>query len=147
MADIEALKEEYLDHMMHPRNYGKIEHPDAMGIGQNPQNNEMVELYLKLDGDTIEEIGFMAIGCMDTIVTGSIFTDMLGGETIAEGESVAEEFLANLVNVPESQRACGEMVAKAYLAALVNLDHRRSGRDEKSYTLMISEDCTTDETK
>ncbi len=147
MADLEALKDEYIDHMMHPRNYAKIENPDAKGIGKNPQNNEMVEIYLSLDGDVIEKITFMAIGCMDTIVTGSIFTDMLVGESIQEGESVAEEFIANLVNVPESQRACGEMVAKAFLAALVNLNHRRSGKEEDSYTLIISEDCSTDEQK
>ncbi len=145
MADLEALKDEYIDHMMNPRNYGKIEDADAVGIGKNPHNNEMVEMYLKLDGDVIKEIKFMAIGCMSTIVTGSIFTDMLVGETIQEGESVAEEFMANLVNAPEEQRACGEMVAKAFLAALVNLDHRRSGKDEDAYTLIISGDCVTDE--
>lgn len=144
MADIEALKEEYIDHMMNPRNYGKIEEADAVGIGQNPFNNEMVEIYLKLEGDLIEEIKFMAIGCMSTIVTGSIFTDMLVGETLQEGESVTEEFLANLVNAPEEQRACGEMVAKAFLAALVNLEHRRSGKAEENYTLVISGDCVTD---
>ena len=144
MADIEALKEEYIDHMMNPRNYGKIEEADAVGIGQNPFNNEMVEIYLKLEGDVIEEIKFMAIGCMSTIVTGSIFTDMLVGETLQEGESVTEEFLANLVNAPEEQRACGEMVAKAFLAALVNLEHRRSGKEEEYYTLVISGDCVTD---
>ena len=147
MADLEALKEEYIDHMMNPRNYGKVDNPDAVGIGKNPHNNEMVEIYLKLDGDVIKEIKFMAIGCMSTIVTGSIFTDMLVGETIAEGESVAEEFIANLVNAPEEQRACGEMVAKAFLAALVNLEHRRSGKDEEAYTLIISEDCVIDEEK
>ncbi len=147
MADLEALKEEYIDHMMNPRNYGKIDNPDAMGIGKNPFNNEMVEIYLKLEGDLIREIKFMAIGCMSTIVTGSIFTDMLVGETIQEGESVAEEFLANLVNAPEEQRACGEMVAKAFLAALVNLEHRRSGKEEEAYTLIISGDCVTDEEK
>ena len=145
MADLEALKEEYIDHMMNPRNYGKIESPDATGIGKNPHNNEMVEIYLKLEGDVIREIKFMAIGCMSTIVTGSIFTDMLVGETIVEGESVAEEFIANLVNAPEEQRACGEMVAKAFLAALVNLEHRRSGKEEDAYTLIISGDCITDE--
>ncbi len=145
MADLEALKEEYIDHMMNPRNYGKIDNPDATGIGKNPHNNEMVEIYLRLNGDVIEEIKFMAIGCMSTIVTGSIFTDMLVGETIREGESVAEEFIANLVNAPEEQRACGEMVAKAFLAALVNLDHRRGGKEEDAYTLIISGDCVTDE--
>ncbi len=145
MADIETLKDEYIDHMMNPRNYGKVDGYDAKGIGKNPHNNELVEIYLKLDGDTMLDIKFMAIGCMSTIVTGSIFTDIVMGETISEGEDVADEFIRNLVNVPQSDRACGEMVAKAFLAALVNANHRRDGKEEDSYTLIISEDCVINE--
>ncbi|NPA82212.1 MAG: FeS assembly protein SufA, partial [Epsilonproteobacteria bacterium] len=39
MSDIEKLKDEYIDHMMNPRNYGKIDDYDAKGIGKNPYNN------------------------------------------------------------------------------------------------------------
>jgi len=140
-AKIQELKDEYIDHMMNPRNYGKVENPDAFGIGKNPFNNELVNLYLKVDGDTIKEIKFECIGCMSTVVTGSIFTDMIEGETIQEAEDVANEFIANLENAPIEQRACGEMVAKAYLASYENLKHRRDGKDEESFTMQISSDC------
>ncbi len=138
---IQELKDEYIDHMMNPRNYGKIESEDALGVGKNPFNNELVNLYLKVDGDMIKEIKFECIGCMTTVVTGSIFTDMIENETVQEAEDVAQEFIANLDNAPLEQRACGEMVAKAYLAAYENLKHRREGKDEKSFTMHISTDC------
>ena len=140
-AKIQELKDEYIDHMMNPRNYGKIENYDALGIGKNPFNNELVNLYLKVDGDKIEDIKFECIGCMSTVVTGSIFTDMIKGETLQEAEDVANEFIANLVNAPIEQRACGEMVAKAFLAAYENLKHKRDGKDEDSFTMQISSDC------
>jgi len=140
-AKIQELKDEYIDHMMNPRNYGKIENEDALGVGKNPFNNELVNLYLKVEGDTIKDIKFECIGCMSTVVTGSIFTDMIVGETLQEAEDVALEFIKNLDNAPIEQRACGEMVAKAYLAAYENLKHRREGKDEKEYVLEISSDC------
>ncbi len=144
-SDPQALRDEYIDHMMNPRNYGKLESPSALGIGKNPNNGELVELYLKVGDDKIEDIRFQAIGCMSTIVTGSIFTDMIKGETIAEAEDVVEDFLGRIKNAPPEQRACAEMVAKAFMAALLNLEERKSGKEVESYTLMISEDCVTDE--
>jgi len=144
MSDIEKLKDEYIDHMMNPRNYGKIDDYDAKGIGKNPYNNELVEIYLKVAGDKIEDIKFQALGCMSTVVGGSIFTDMVKGESLDEAVFTAEDFLDKLKNAPASERACGEMVAKAFLAAVENLKNRREGSDEKEHTLFISEDCITE---
>lgn len=145
MADIEALKDEYIDHMMNPRNYGKLDHYDAKGIGKNPNNNELVETYLLVDGERIKDIKFQAIGCMSTIVTGSIFTDMIKGETTQEAESVMDDFIKGLDNAPPETKACGEMVAKSFMASLVNLQHKSEGKDEDEYMLIISEDCVIDE--
>jgi nitrogen fixation NifU-like protein len=145
MADIEALKDEYIDHMMNPRNYGKIENYSAKGIGKNPNNNELVEMYIKVTQNILVDVKFLAIGCMSTIVTGSIFTDMIIGETIEEAESVVDDFIKGLDNAPPETKACGEMVAKSFMAALVNLSNREAGKDEDEYTLLISEDCITDE--
>jgi nitrogen fixation NifU-like protein len=147
MADIEALKDEYIDHMMNPRNYGKIENYSAKGIGKNPNNNELVEMYIKVTQNILVDVKFLAIGCMSTIVTGSIFTDMIIGETIEEAESVVDDFIKGLDNAPPETKACGEMVAKSFMAALINLENRANGKDEDEYTLLISEDCITDDEK
>ncbi len=141
---IKELKDEYIDHMMNPRNYGKLDSPDAFGIGKNPFNNELVNMHLKVKDGVIEDVKFECIGCMSTVVTGSIFTDMIIGESLEEAEDVALEFIKNLENAPIDQRACGEMVAKAYLAALENYKHRQSGIDEESFTMQISNDCYGD---
>ena len=138
---LKELKDEYIDHMMNPRNYGKIEYPDAFGIGKNPFNNELVNMYLKVENGVIKDVKFECIGCMSTVVTGSIFTDMIMGETLEEAEDVAKEFIKNLEKAPIEQRACGEMVAKAFLAAYENYKHRQSGKKEDSYMMEISSDC------
>ncbi len=144
MSDLEKLKDEYIDHMMNPRNYGKIEEYDAKGVGKNPLNSELVEIYLKVDNDMIEDIKFQAVGCMSTVVGGSIFTDMVKKESLKEAVFAAEDFLEKLKNAPPSERACGEMVAKAFLASVENLKNRKNGMDEMEHTLFISEDCVTE---
>ena len=146
MSDREALKDEYIDHMVNPRNYGTIDKQDGKGIGKNPMNNELVELYLKVDSDeNIEDIKFQAIGCMSTVVTGSIFTDIVKGESLVEAEDVADEFLKKLENAPAEERACAEMVAKSFMAAQLNFYHKRDGKDEDEYVLHISNDCMVDQ--
>jgi nitrogen fixation NifU-like protein len=143
--NIEDLRDEYIDHMMNPRNYGKLEDYSAKGIGKNPNNNELVEMYIKVEKEILLDIKFLAIGCMSTIVTGSIFTDMIMGETIEEAGSVMADFIKGLETAPPETKACGEMVAKSFMAALVNLHNKEEGREEDSYTLLIVEDCVTDE--
>ncbi len=148
MSDKQALKDEYIDHMTNPRNYGSIEPYDAKGVGQNPNNNELVEIYLKIkDSNIIEDIKFQAIGCMSTVVIGSIFTDMIKGETLEEAEDVAEEFLQKMKSAPPEERACGEMVAKGYLAAKINYEHRQNGEREDEYIKLISNDCVVEDEK
>ena len=142
---IAELKDEYIDHMMNPRNYGKIENHDAFGIGKNPFNNELVNMHLKVKDGIIEDVKFECIGCMSTVVTGSIFTDMIVGESLEEAEDVALEFIKNLEKAPIEQRACGEMVAKAFLAAYENYKNRQAGKNEESFTMQISSDCYLDE--
>ena len=138
---IKELKDEYIDHMMNPRNYGKLESYDAKGVGKNPFNNELVNIFLKVKDGIIEDIKFECIGCMSTVVTGSIFTDMIVGESLEEAKDVAEEFIENLVNAPLEERACGEMVAKAYLASYQNYHDRKLGKDEDEAIVEISSDC------
>ena len=142
---LKDLKDEYIDHMMNPRNYGTIKNPDGFGIGKNPFNNELVNMHIKVKDGSLEDVKFECIGCMSTVVTGSIFTDMIIGESLEEGEDVALEFIKNLENAPIDQRACGEMVAKAYLAAVQNYKNRQAGSKEESYTMQISNDCYGDE--
>ncbi len=146
MADREALKDEYLDHMINPRNYGSIENYSAKGVGKNPHNGELVEIYLLIDeNENIKDIKFQAIGCMSTIVTGSIFTDIVKGESIDEAYDVAEEFMERVKDAPIEERACAEMVAVAYIAARENYIHRIEGADESEVEMDISYDCVIDE--
>ncbi|WP_456322574.1 iron-sulfur cluster assembly scaffold protein [Hydrogenimonas sp.] len=137
-----------MDHMMRPRNYGKLENPDAQGIGKNPQNGEMVIIYLEIEEGKISDIAFQAKACMTTVIAGSIFTETIKGATIDESVELAQIMLDKLDKMPPEEAACSEMVAEAFLAALEHYKAKSEDRDALVPTHMISRACATDiETK
>jgi nitrogen fixation NifU-like protein len=130
-----------MDHMMNPRNYGKLEDPEAQGIGKNPENGEMVIVYLKIDDEKIEDIAFQAKACMTTIIAGSIFTETVKGASIGEARELAQIMLDKLDQMPPEEAACSEMVAEAFLAALEHYEAGRTDPEALVPTHMISRTC------
>jgi len=139
--DSNELYDITMDHMMYPRNYGKLERPDATGIGKNPDNGEMVIVYLEIDGDTIADIAFQAKACMTTVIAGSIFTDTIKGATIEEAKELTKIMLSKLDSVPPEEAACTELVAEAFYAALEHWEAKKKDPDALVPTRMISQRC------
>lgn len=69
-----------LDHFTNPRNVGEI--PDADGIGEvgNAKCGDIMKMYLKIKGDTIEDVKFKTFGCGAAIATSSMATEMIKGQ-------------------------------------------------------------------
>ena len=130
-----------LDHMQNPRNYGKLDDSDALGIGKNPENGEMVIVYLKIEDDTIVDIAFQAKACMTTVIAGSIFTDTVKGATIEEAKELTQIMLSKIDRLPPEEAACTELVAEAFYAALDHLEAKRSDPEAPVPTRMITQRC------
>jgi len=130
---------------MNPRNYGKLESPSAQGIGKNPENGEMVIVYLLISDGKIEDIRFQAKACMTTIIAGSIFTETIKGVTIEESTELAKIMLDKLDQMPPEEAACSEMVAEAFLAALEHFEAKKSDPEALVPTHMISKACVVPE--
>ena len=73
-----------LDHFTNPRNVGEI--PDADGIGEvgNAKCGDIMKMYLKIKGDTIEDVKFKTFGCGAAIATSSMATEMIKGKTVQD---------------------------------------------------------------
>ncbi|WP_457597992.1 iron-sulfur cluster assembly scaffold protein [Hydrogenimonas sp.] len=141
----QELYDTTMDHMMNPRNYGKLEKADGQGIGKNPQNGEMVIVYLKIEDGRVADIRFQARACMTTIIAGSIFTETIKGATIEEARELTDLMLEKLESMPPEEAACSEMVAEAFLAALEHYEARRSDPEAPVPTHMITKSCATEE--
>ncbi len=139
--DTKEIYETTMDHMMNPRNYGKLESPDAVGIGKNPQNGEMVIIYLKIENEKIEDIKFQAKACMTTVIAGSIFTQTVKGATLKEARELTSIMLEKVKQMPPEEAACSELVAEAFLAALEHHEMRAKDPEAPVPTRMIENEC------
>lgn len=136
-----TLNQEIIEHLMHPKNYGPLENPTGVGVGHSEQSGEFVILYLNCDGETIRDIGYATNGCHDTVVLGSMFTEMVKGETLTYGFSAAEKLRDKVAQGPVKQQACAQMVLTAFEAAQIHQQDRRNGSAEELHTIEISMAC------
>lgn len=140
--------EHLIEHMMNPKNYGKLEDADSVGMGKNPANGEKVAIYLKVkveEEPIIEDISFQAIGCSTTIVSGSIVTSEAKGIPFSKAENLVSATLGLLENQSPEDAACTEMVALALKASLDTYAKKQEDPTFPMISYHISTDCTPQE--
>jgi nitrogen fixation NifU-like protein len=136
-----VLTDEIIEHMMHPKNYGKLDEPSGVGVGYDAQSGEYVMMYLATDGDELTDIAYATNGCQDTVILGSVFTEMVKGARLDEARAIASEMERKIAGAPAKQQACSELVLSAFAAAVSNRAHRSAGGDREFDTLQIAGSC------
>ena len=146
MTEVDA---ELIAHMSDPKNYGVLENADAIGIGEYPENGEKVIIHLRVlaEGDTplIEDIKFQAIGCMTTVVAGSVITQEAKGIDFSRAEELIAVTLGMLEHVPPEDAACSEMVALSLQAAMDSYEGKQKDPDFGTITYKIENSCAPKE--
>ena len=85
MSELTDLyREVILDHNRHPRNFGEIEQADRVIEAVNPLCGDRMTLYVKLDGDRVDDIRFKGTGCAISVASSSLMTERVKGTTVAE---------------------------------------------------------------
>lgn len=111
-----------LDHFEHPRNTGEIVDPDASVQIANPACGDVLKLTLKLSGDRIEEIRFLAQGCVSAIACGSALTELVRGSTVAKARQLEKKQLILTVGgLPPASSHASHLALDALTAALDQL--------------------------
>jgi len=132
---------EILDHMMNPRNYGNLEDLNCAGVAYDDQTDEFVAMYMKIENGIIEKISFGTNGCTDTVVAGSIFTEMIKGDSVKNAKIAKEKMMEKLQDAPEQLRICSSMVLLSCDACWINYDNRQDGKQEELFKMSMQESC------
>jgi nitrogen fixation NifU-like protein len=101
-----------LDHNRRPRNYGKLEGANRQAQGFNPICGDHLTLYLRLNGEVIEDLRFEGEGCAISKASASLMTDSLKGKTTADAEALFQrmhELLTGTVDVEAEAEALGKL--------------------------------------
>lgn len=103
MSDARALYEQViLDHNKNPRNFKAIEDADRKVEGMNPLCGDHFTVYVKLDGDTIADIGIQGAGCAIAKSSASLMTTILKGKSVAEAQQLFDRFHEMITSAPDT---------------------------------------------
>lgn len=93
MADLTELYQQViLDHNRKPRNFRQIEDADRVGFGDNPLCGDKIKVYLKLNGEKIEDVSFHGSGCAISQASASLMTQSVLGRTVEEANELFRRF-------------------------------------------------------
>lgn len=138
----EELNQEIIEHLMHPKNYGQIEPSNGIGMGYDAKTQEFVIVYLHVNDAQLENVGYATNGCQDTVVLGSMFTEMIKGDSLSNANRASDLMRQQITSAPAKQQACADMVLTAYEAALHNYN---DGQSEAMHKIAIAQSCDTKE--
>jgi len=122
--------EKVLDHFRNPRNVGTLEGDDvAVGKVGNPTCGDIMEVFIRIDGDVITDAKFRTFGCGSAIATTSMTTEMVKGMTLDEAMELTRQDVADeLDGLPPIKMHCSNLAADALHEAIKSY---RKGRGEE----------------
>lgn len=130
---------------MHPKNYGPIENPTGVGVGHSEASGEFVIFYIQSENDILHSVGYATNGCHDTVVLGSMFTEMIKGESLEYAQKAAIKLQEKVALGPLKQQACAQMVLSAFEAAEIHEHQRKEGSNEELHAIEIGLKCEVEE--
>lgn len=114
-----------IEEVHNPRNIGRMSQPDARGLVHGWCGDTM-EIYLRLNGERIEEATFMTDGCGPSVACGSMLTRMVIGMSLEEASEVRPENLLDALDgLPKESDHCAELAVTTLQNAIFN--HRVNG--------------------
>lgn len=119
MADARRVySETVIDHAVHPRNLGTMQHADGFARITGPCGDTM-EIWLNVKGSTITDINFMTDGCGTSICSGSMATELVKGKSTGEAVKISQQdILKALGGLPAESEHCALLAANTVKAAV-----------------------------
>jgi nitrogen fixation NifU-like protein len=103
MSDLRELYQEViLDHNRRPRNFRVPEEANRRAEGYNPLCGDRITVYLRVNGNVIEDAAFQGSACAIAKASASLMTDTLKGKTLAEANALFERFHELVTSAPDA---------------------------------------------
>ena len=119
-----------MEHFTKPKNVGKIEDADGLGIVGNPKCGDTMEITIKVKDEKIDDIKFRTFGCASAIATSSITTVMAKGMTLDEAMKLTRNDVAKeLDGLPPHKMHCSNLAADALHKAIENYREKKDKKE------------------
>ena len=110
MNDLNDLYQQViLDHNKRPRNFKLLENPTNESEGFNPLCGDRIHVYVRLDGDTVQDISFQGSGCAISKASASMMTESVKGKSKAEIQQLFEKVHQMMTAAPQVEVDTNEL--------------------------------------
>lgn len=99
---LDMYAEEILDHYRNPRNFGKLDKPDAKFRELNPLCGDEYEFQVKISAGKIKEIKFNGDGCAISTASASMLSDFVKGKKVSEVKKLSQEDVMKILRISVS---------------------------------------------
>ena len=131
-----------MDHFLNPKNVGEIDNPDGTGIYGSPVCGDMMQIQIKVEGETITDAKFKTFGCGSAIASSSMATSMIIGKTIEDAlEITNKQIIDELGGLPPVKVHCSVLADKAIKNAIYDY----AQKNNKYYKALEGYDPEADE--
>jgi len=137
----DGMSAEVLEHLMNPKNYGKLDSPSCVGVALDDKTKEYVIFYTLLDDKLIKDVRYATNGCQDTVVIGSMFSEMIKENDLDYANKAISKMHEKLGDMTPQQKICAEIVFSAFLASLKNLENLKAGKEEELHLFKMKDSC------
>ena len=137
----EGMNSEVLEHLMNPKNYGKIEDANCVGVALDEKTGEYVIFYTRLEGEIIKAASYATNGCQDTVVIGSMFTDMIINNDTTYAQGAIQKMHDKLGTMSPQQQVCAEIVFSSFIASMLNYENLENGKEEEMHVIKMKDSC------
>ena len=108
-----------MEHFQNPQNVGEISDPDGVGTVGNASCGDIMQIFIKVNGDKITEAKFKTFGCGAAIATSSILTERIKGTTLDEALKISEETSKEVLSqLPKEKVPCFTLATDALKLAI-----------------------------
>jgi nitrogen fixation protein NifU and related proteins len=113
-SDLDNLYQEIiLEHNRKPRNFGELPDANRTIEGRNPLCGDELKLALRVEGDRIEDVKYVAKGCAVSKASASLMSQAVKGKSREEADRLFERVHDMLTGriADEEKKSLGSLVA------------------------------------
>ncbi len=117
-----------IEHFLNPRNIGEMTPEECSGFAlvEDDDCGDQMMLWIRVEGERIEDIRFKSFGCPGAIATCSMATDLAKGKTIQAALDLTDDDVIDaLGGIPDQKRHCSLLGIRAIHLAIHDLLMRR----------------------
>ena len=125
--------EQVMEHFTNPRNVGVIDDADGIGKVGNPMCGDVMEMFIKVKDNHIENVKFRTFGCGAAIATSSIATEMIKGKSLDDAVKLSNKAVADaLGGLPAQKMHCSNLAADAVRGAIEDYWTKQKGAAQET---------------